>query len=47
MYLATVTDECVIEARPSDTFHIVYENYETLVIVRIIKLYSMREFFFF
>ncbi len=33
-YLATLTDECVIEARPSETFHIAFENYEILVIVR-------------
>ncbi|CAF2482126.1 unnamed protein product [Rotaria sp. Silwood2] len=30
----TVSDECLIEVRPSKTFHIEYENYEVLVIVR-------------
>lgn len=34
-YLATITDECVIESRSSDTFNIVFENYDVLVIVRI------------
>jgi hypothetical protein len=33
-YLATLTDECLIEARASDTFHIAFENYDVLVIVR-------------
>jgi len=31
--LATITDEGIVEARPSEVFHMEYENYEVLAIV--------------
>ncbi|UJR08659.1 hypothetical protein I4U23_012918 [Adineta vaga] len=30
--LATISDDCIIESRPSDTFRIAFENYEVLAI---------------
>jgi hypothetical protein len=33
-YLATLPDDCLIEARLADTFRIAFENYEVLAIVR-------------
>jgi hypothetical protein len=46
-YLATLADDCLIEARLADTFRIAFENYEVLAIVRQLDFIQTQKKFIF